>query len=588
MYGHRLRACPTTCRLLRLLCCAQWLLRGVAPTPAPTTPCQDKLGTSLCETHAAAGLCDTVYCDATNGLYGYCDLTCGTLYNCGDCMPTQSPTPKPTPICHDKYPTSFCESMADVGACEDQYCVPTDSLYGSCDVTCLATAGCGRCAPTTTPTPAPTASPSVTPTPSPSIRPTSAPTPSPSAPPTQTPSQIPSPSPAPLPTAAPSELEYPPAYCTDYWDAYLVKWGQTDDLIGCSLYVNNTEVCDALYCETCMSAYYCDQTCGVGRCAPTPVPFPAPTLLPTPAPSLSQMPSHFPTSAPSLLPTFPPTGLPSQRPTSSPSSAPSASPTLLPSPFPTHRPTPAPSFFPSLVPSPFPTHQPTPTPSSFPSLTPTTSPTPQPSELPSTLPSSAPTWSPTAHPSVLPTPTPTTSLPTAFPTNTPTISPSSSPSPVPPTAAPSYIPTPSPTPLPSPFPTYPPSAVPTAVPTPVPSPDCSPDYVYRLAMYDTTGDGWQGASWKIYNSTGSPATTGEGSLLVSGSLSDGFSGFSWICLSNGCYEIVCGGGAADSEIGFEFIDAEGGHFQDLSAPYSDHFCVTDGGWLFTFFSFVLA
>ena len=102
-------------------------------------------------------------------------------------------------------------------------------------------------------------------------------------------------------------------------------------------------------------------------------------------------------------------------------------------------------------------------------------------------------------------------------------------------------------------------------------------------MYDTTGDGWQGASWKIYNSTGSPATTGEGSLLVSGSLSDGFSGFSWICLSNGCYEIVCGGGAADSEIGFEFIDAEGGHFQDLSAPYSDHFCVTDGGWLFTLF-----
>ena len=33
---------------------------------------------------------------------------------------------------------------------------------------------------------------------------------------------------------------------------------------------------------------------------------------------------------------------------------------------------------------------------------------------------------------------------------------------------------------------------------------------------------------------------------------------------------------ADSEIGFEFEDEHGGHFQALSAPYADRFCVAAG------------
>ena len=37
-----------------------------------------------------------------------------------------------------------------------------------------------------------------------------------------------------------------------------------------------------------------------------------------------------------------------------------------------------------------------------------------------------------------------------------------------------------------------------------------------------------------------------------------------------------GGGSADSELGFEFRDEVGGHFRDLSAPLSDHFCVGAG------------
>ena len=94
-------------------------------------------------------------------------------------------------------------------------------------------------------------------------------------------------------------------------------------------------------------------------------------------------------------------------------------------------------------------------------------------------------------------------------------------------------------------------------------------------MYDSGGDGWQGATFQIFNST-SRAENLEGALLCSGELSDGFEGFEWICLENGCYEIVVAGGSAESEIGFEFRDEIGGDFQDLVAPYSDHFCVEDG------------
>ena len=37
-----------------------------------------------------------------------------------------------------------------------------------------------------------------------------------------------------------------------------------------------------------------------------------------------------------------------------------------------------------------------------------------------------------------------------------------------------------------------------------------------------------------------------------------------------------GGGASDSEIGFSFLDDNGGRFSDLSAPFSAHFCVASG------------
>ena len=101
--------------------------------------------------------------------------------------------------------------------------------------------------------------------------------------------------------------------------------------------------------------------------------------------------------------------------------------------------------------------------------------------------------------------------------------------------------------------------------------------VYRLNLADAGGDGWQGASYRVYNASGYPdITMTPSSMVANGTLASGFSSVDWLCLADGCYEIAVDGGAADSEIGFEFVDEAGGHFQDFSAPYADHMCVSGG------------
>ena len=101
------------------------------------------------------------------------------------------------------------------------------------------------------------------------------------------------------------------------------------------------------------------------------------------------------------------------------------------------------------------------------------------------------------------------------------------------------------------------------MPTPAPSYDCpGATLIYRLHLLDSGGDGWQAATYKLYNST-SLADALEGTVVASGTLSDGLSEASdWLCLSDGCYEIVVGGGSADSEIGFEFYDEVRGYGRD--------------------------
>ena len=67
-------------------------------------------------------------------------------------------------------------------------------------------------------------------------------------------------------------------------------------------------------------------------------------------------------------------------------------------------------------------------------------------------------------------------------------------------------------------------------------------------------------------------------------MDDGFEESDWLCIADGCFELVVGCQRAsdyncldsESEISFEFMDEEGGHFQGLHAPYSDHFCCAAG------------
>jgi len=87
-------------------------------------------------------------------------------------------------------------------------------------------------------------------------------------------------------------------------------------------------------------------------------------------------------------------------------------------------------------------------------------------------------------------------------------------------------------------------------------------YVYRLWLYDTGGDGWQGATYAIRNSSVLLDLSEPGSVIVaSGTLGSGFEDAHWMCLADGCYELSVGGGSADSEIEFRFVDEVGDHFQ---------------------------
>ena len=99
--------------------------------------------------------------------------------------------------------------------------------------------------------------------------------------------------------------------------------------------------------------------------------------------------------------------------------------------------------------------------------------------------------------------------------------------------------------------------------------------IYRLTLLDSAGDGWQGASYTVRNSS-ALAHTSEGAIVGLGLLVDGYSSTEWLCLANGCYELEVTAGSAPGEIGIEFHDEGGGHFSGRGAPFSDHFCVADG------------
>ena len=149
-----------------------------------------------------------------------------------------------------------------------------------------------------------------------------------------------------------------------------------------------------------------------------------------------------------------------------------------------------------------------------------------------------------------PAPTP---VPIPAPTPVPIPAPSPVPLPVPtpvPIPAPTPVPTPMPLPVPSALPSARPSPGPTPMPTPAPSFDCGVGaFVYRLWLYDAGGDGWQGATYAMRNSSVLANFSEPGSIVVaSGTLGEGFEDAHWLCLVDGCYELTVGGGSADSEV----------------------------------------
>ena len=97
--------------------------------------------------------------------------------------------------------------------------------------------------------------------------------------------------------------------------------------------------------------------------------------------------------------------------------------------------------------------------------------------------------------------------------------------------------------------------------------------IYRLKMYDSGGDGWQSAVYELQNPS-SLTESNEGVVVASGTLASGFEGSDWLCLTDGCYELIVGGGSADSEIGFEFLDEvrilkQGGRYASLVSRTND-------------------
>ena len=83
-----------------------------------------------------------------------------------------------------------------------------------------------------------------------------------------------------------------------------------------------------------------------------------------------------------------------------------------------------------------------------------------------------------------------------------------------------------------------------------------------LNMFDSFGDGWNGAT---FTATG----TTTGTVFGPYTLASGSTGTQMICMDDDCYEISVGGGTWDSEITWDITDAAGAVLVSGAAPYYD-------------------
>jgi hypothetical protein len=83
---------------------------------------------------------------------------------------------------------------------------------------------------------------------------------------------------------------------------------------------------------------------------------------------------------------------------------------------------------------------------------------------------------------------------------------------------------------------------------------CCAESCISMYMTDSGGDGWgdffgEDSEYKIYSS--------EDELIISGLLEDGFEGTDLLCLADGCYYMVVGGGDSDFELGWTLSGIDG-------------------------------
>lgn len=99
--------------------------------------------------------------------------------------------------------------------------------------------------------------------------------------------------------------------------------------------------------------------------------------------------------------------------------------------------------------------------------------------------------------------------------------------------------------------------------------DCSAD-LSQLVLYDSFGDGWNGASYTLrHHASGGTA----GAVVSQGTLNYGYQTTEYVCLEVGsCYVIEVEGGSWDSEISWELGNADG-ELASGGAPYSCQFPV---------------
>lgn len=85
---------------------------------------------------------------------------------------------------------------------------------------------------------------------------------------------------------------------------------------------------------------------------------------------------------------------------------------------------------------------------------------------------------------------------------------------------------------------------------------------FYVEMYDSFGDGWNGATYSIYNS--------NDSLVITGTLSTGTYGYNYHCLPDGCYTISVSAGGFPAEISWDVLASNFSVIAAGGAPSNDN------------------